>query len=45
MACLLWGVEGEVEQEKKKSGQYVLSMGSLTQQVEAGQQKALAAHL
>ena len=43
MACLLWWVEGEVEQQKKKSGQYAFSMGSLSQQVEIDQQQALAA--
>lgn len=47
MACLLWWVEGEVEQQrkkkKKKSGQYALSMGSLTQQEETDQQRASAA--
>lgn len=47
MACLLWWVEGEVEQpkEKKKVGQYALSMGLLTQQVETDQHQASAACL
>lgn len=46
MACLLWWVEGEVEQPKKKKvEQYALGMSLLTQQVETDQHQASAASL